>query len=357
MGRPAEGWKLRLPKGSTIHTVRFSHRGRDIERSTGERDPERAAEEAARIYSAVKRGGRVATRPRAPRSTEDDLGRLAASWLSTLTGTLDPETITTYAIYFDTHLAPFFIQLSAVTPDRTKSYIATRLKNVLAQSVRKELAALRGLLAWALENPPELPGIPKRVQGTRFAAARRRSQAIELAPSEVARLLAALPVRTRGGHAVKARFIVAYETSLRPETLDALRTPDHYRKGSRYLRIPPELDKARAGRPLPLSPAARRALDSVCPRNGLLFGAHDYRIVFRKAAKKAKIPEHKRLILAPYDLRHARITHWLEETDNVVGVQYMAGHKHLSTTARYVRPSLRAAEAVLGKSKKTSRKR
>ena len=55
-------------------------------------------------------------------------------------------------------------------------------------------------------------------------------------------------------------------------------------------------------------------------------------------------------------LRSARITHLLEATGNLPGTQFMAGHKHTTTTARYVKPSLRAAEAMLGQIAKPARR-
>jgi hypothetical protein len=38
-------------------------------------------------------------------------------------------------------------------------------------------------------------------------------------------------------------------------------------------------------RELPLTDKARAALDSVCPKKGVIFGVHDYRDALRKAAK------------------------------------------------------------------------
>jgi hypothetical protein len=46
--------------------------------------------------------------------------------------------------------------------------------------------------------------------------------------------------------------------------------------------------------------------------------------------------------------RSAGITHLLERTGNLPGVMYIAGHRLAATTSKYVRPSLRAAEQVVG---------
>ncbi len=53
-------------------------------------------------------------------------------------------------------------------------------------------------------------------------------------------LIAALPVWSNPRNAprfpVRARFIVAYETSLRPSTLSALSVPEHYTAGASALK-------------------------------------------------------------------------------------------------------------------------
>ncbi len=68
--------------------------------------------------------------------------------------------------------------------------------------------------------------------------------------------------RAPRGYPVQARFEVAWQTALRPQTLDLLRAPDDYKRGRSYLVIRDEIDKARFGRRRPLSKAARCALDS-----------------------------------------------------------------------------------------------
>ncbi len=143
---------------------------------------------------------------------------------------------------------------------------------------------------------------------------------------------------------IQARFVVAYETALRPSTLSDLRVPEHYSRGSATLTLTDELDKARFGRDLPLSPEARRALDAVCPESGPIFGKHDYRDALGKAAATI-LPPAKAEKFCAYDLRHARLTQLAEH--NVNGAAYLAGHRRVSTTALYVKPNRRAAERVL----------
>ncbi len=105
-----------------------------------------------------------------------------------------------------------------------------------------------------------------------------------------------------------------------------------------------EIDKARFARDVPLSAEAMAALETVAPKSGLIFGEHDYRDILEKAAEVLS-PE-KRATFTQYDLRHGRLTH-LAETGNLTGAAYLAGHKRVSTTDRYVRPGRRAAERAL----------
>jgi hypothetical protein len=91
---------------------------------------------------------------------------------------------------------------------------------------------------------------------------------------------------------VRARFIVAWETALRPATLNRLRAPVHYRRGQEVLVIENDIDKARFRRELPLGAETRAALDRVCPEVGILFGEHDYRRLLREAAIRAGVGSH-----------------------------------------------------------------
>jgi site-specific recombinase XerC len=145
---------------------------------------------------------------------------------------------------------------------------------------------------------------------------------------------------------------VHYETGLRSSTLDRIRVPQHYVKGQRVLKLTPDVDKARFGREVPLTRRARRILDYLIGKlgpdfEGPIFGTadgagHDYRKHIARAAFKI-LPREVAVSFCAAHLRSARITHLLESGANIVGVKHLVGHKHISTTDRYVRSGFRAA--------------
>jgi integrase len=145
---------------------------------------------------------------------------------------------------------------------------------------------------------------------------------------------------------------VAYQTSLRPSTLDRIETPKHYRKGENRLRLTADTDKVRWSRDIPLTEEARRALDEVLDElgagyEGPIFGRHDYREQVKKAALVVPAEIRDRFIAA--HLRSAAITHMLGANVPLADVQYMAGQRLVGTTARYVKPSFEsAARSICG---------
>jgi integrase len=288
---------------------------------------------------------------------EDTLESLSNKWLEDIASTIDPETAGLYRLHMRAHLSPHFQGPHGITRTSIAEYGRRRLRVVKRSTLQKERSTLRGFLAWCLEQgylveSPEFPALPRKATGTAFAQ-RRRGKATELSPEECVELISALPQwsRPRAGQPsfpIRARFVVAYETALRPATLDALCAPEHYSRGSETLVITDEIDKARFGRTLPLTGTARAALDSVCRvgKTGLIFGEHDYRWQLDKAAKAVGLPAAKVRTFCAYDLRHSRLTE-LAEGGNLTGVAYLAGHKRVTTTSIYVRPGLKAGERAL----------
>jgi len=360
MGRLAEGWRLRLPPGHKTYLVRFRVHGKRGERSTGCQDPDAAAIEAARIYAdQVQRAPQKIKR--VVRGDSPPLLDLISNWLAT-DSTLDPSTALVWESY-GRHWLRHWPTIADITDITVEEYRNERLRKVLAQTVRKELGALKRFLVWSkdrgfIPRDVAMPGVPTKVTGTAHGK-RRRVAADELSPEQIERIIAALPEWSKlpkrrtpedepKRFPIRARYRVQYETGLRPSTIQALSVPEHYSVGQDFLNITADLDKVRWARQVPLTPQARAALDAICPPKGIIFGGHDLREAIHRAAAKV-LPKAAADRFAGAHLRSARVTHLLEATGDLPGVQFAAGHKLASTTAKYARPSERAARSMLAK--------
>lgn len=224
---------------------------------------------------------------------ETPLERLWARWISEIKTEIDESTAALYELHGTAHIVPFFRVVGAITTPACATYQRKRLGVVQKATVKKERSTLRRFLGWAaeqgyVEQATELPPLPRRAIGTRYEK-RRRGRATELTPEECRAVIDKLPEwstsKKTKSFPVRARIIVAYDTALRPSTLDALSVPEHHTRGSATLTLTDEIDKARFGRELPLSQEARQALDAICPDQGPIFSKHDYRDALRKAAE------------------------------------------------------------------------
>lgn len=343
MGRGTQGWRVRRRPGQAVYKVVFWSPAdrRQVELSTGETEPRRAAERAAQLFAEAQRSKRRFGRGSscvAPLSTSE----AGVTWLKSQIGLLDSKTLETYSIYLESHLAPAFPSLLDIAPLSVKEYSAERLKVVRAQTVRHELACLRCLVRWAVErrllaDEPLIPSLPRGAQGVQFAT-RRRAKPDELSRGEVEAFLAALPNETSRLGPVRPRFVLEYEMALRPSTLDRLSVPEHWRPGQTWLVLDASALKTRRPSRKPLTERAIQALEMAYQGPGLLFGEHDYREVVEKAAKAALAPE-KAALFAAAHLRSAAITHLLDAGAPLTAAQAFADHKHATTTDRYVRAS------------------
>lgn len=349
MGRPAEGYKLRWRGERRGWTVRFSLDKR-YELSTGVRDRKAKAEadrKAREVYAEHVQGQRRKQRGPAP---DSPLLERVSEWLEELpVRDVTRETYEGYSV----HWVKTFSSVRQMTSSAIESYTARRLKQSKRKSVANELSALRRFATWLERSghgSVDVPRLPDGLSGKAYKH-RRRARAPELTPAEVRKVLAALPVWSDiHRFPIRARFTVQYETGLRTTTIDKLRAPDNYSKGALVLVLTDSDDKEAYGREVPLSLRARRALDSVVPSAGVIFGEHDY-VRYLRPAADAALPAHKAAVFTWQHLRSARITHWLEQTSDLPGVMYLAGHKHASTTGKYVRASLRAAQNVVRKAR------
>jgi len=253
-------------------------------------------------------------------------------------------------LYFKTHLLPFFGSFEHFTLPMYREYGRERLQKASRSTVRKELSALRRFVEWCREHGSDLvpvPSLPKHgPTGTRAKNARKRKATI-IEPADAKRILLAMPERAPRTRAfVRPLFVVLWETGLRPITVLKLETPLHYTKGSDRLFISREIDKEGFERHVPLSPAAREALDRVCPSGpGKLFQVAKGSL--RDYLKAAVVAAGLSLNTSPYDFKHSRISIGANSGAPLAGIAHMVGHKHVSTTALYVQTGEEAAVRAL----------
>ena len=346
MAGKTQGWKLHRNPRTGIYQVRFRVGGKRYHRSTGKTDRAEAQSAAARLVRRVTEGDRLDhAAPDVP------LPELIGSWLAGVGAAVSPQTSRTWELYAGTHFIPHFGSTEGLCSERRlQDYMRLRLGVVKARTVQKELSALRSLFAWMVErgllqNAPAVPKVPRRATGTAHPSGRRKR--VVLSPEEMDAIVAALPERTRDGKPCKAYFAVMRETGLRPGTLQRLRAPDDYRSGAEFLKIRAEADKARYEREVPLTARAREVLDEVCPNDGLIFPKFAWRHPLRAAARAVGLEPDRASQVKPYDFRHSVATELTERSGNLLGVGYLLGHRHATTTNQYVHARRRAAEAVL----------
>lgn len=367
MARQREGWKCKPDPETGIYYVRFRHEGRRPKISTGERDPTVAQERAALIYAEVVSGrwdrNLVVGRP------GQAFDEIIAEWLFAIkakpgapvgSGSCKPKTWDLYKIH-GTHLARFFKTIDRVTG--TEDYYKARLTEVVRETCKKEITTLRRIMKWAKKQKyisavPELDYPPKSSAGTPDKKRKHKRKPVPLDRDEALAIIAELPAtskRARRGnvkHAVRDFYVVLWETGLRPTTVEQIATPTHYRRGIGELKIDEVIDKVYYQRDLDLTPAARHALDRWAKdEGGPVFGVHDLRVPFRAAckaaAKKGKLAEWKSEEATQYDFRHGRTTDLLDSGASMVGVAYLVGHKHITTTNRYTHPERKQGKAAL----------
>jgi integrase len=346
-------WSLRAKQQAIF--VRFSHRGERYEITTRTTDHQTAEVEAASIFADVI-AGRWKKPSRSTGEPESSFEEAAAEWLAAIEDCVDVTTFDSYALYVRTHFKPYFGTLRGLTAERCASYGRHRLGKVKRPTVQKELGALRGFIAWLVEQnvileAPLVPSLPRGATGTPFGK-RRRGNATPITEDEAEAIIAALPEWSESRRItpfpVRARVRVAFETGLRPSTLSELSIPEHYKKGSDHFVVTKDIDKNRYGREVPLSDATRAALDSICPDEGVIFGKHDLRDQLRKAAEGI-LDEDRRARFTVYDLKHLRATLWASSGD-LPATAYLMGWKRVTTANIYARPTARAAARLVHRS-------
>ena len=201
------------------------------------------------------------------------------------------------------------------------------------------------------------------------AAVRMKTQSLDQAPPRIPRvspvsgpvgfsagdmeaIIARLPVfvvskRSGQRFPVRARFDLAWRYALRPETLNLLSVPEHYRPGAPDLVITEKIDKNRYPREFEITDDVRSSLESVCPARGIIFGEHDYRGMLRAAAREVGIDSYRAERISDYDFRHSALTHLGSQTTDLLALMVIAGHRQPATTAKYIHAPKKAADELL----------
>jgi integrase len=353
MGRVAKGWSPTCRRG--VYGLRFTYNGRQKEISTRSRDSREAAKLSEQIYADFISGnirGSASGKLSHPTTEVDDL---ISDWLDDISSELGDDTGSIYTVY-GRHWLKCFRTLADVTSAKIGEYQRARLAVVKACTVSLERSALKRFLLWLVEREhisdvPVFPKLPKKATGTPFEQRRRQKPTSALPEQQIYAIVDELEEwskrRSNGKQfPIRARFLFSYETGLRPKTISNIRWSDVTEFG---VHVRGSNDKNRWDRVVPISDRARAALETIGPgeRDELVFGRHDLHRSFRAAAVRVLGPELAATV-APYDLKHARVTGWFEEGKNELGIQFLTGTKN--SIRRYAHASRRAAEMVLGDS-------
>lgn len=285
-------------------------------------------------------------------NAQSPLDEVGAEWLASIGYDGEP-----WFIYLRHWWRHFKTLGGLFTVGAIEKYWVERLASVKRVTVTKEVGALKDLLTWCTEQglssaAMEVPPLPtanrKANQGTPYHK-RRRGKATEVTGEQARALIARLPEWSKGvpphRFPIRPRFVVALETGLRPKTLSQLSVPEHYQAGAAFLLVTADIDKNEFERRVPLTDAARAALDSVCPNEGLIFGRHDYRDSLEKAAQEV-LPEHLAATFCAYDFKHRAATE-MASTGDLPGTAYLMGWKQVTTANKYAHPEQQAATRVL----------
>jgi integrase len=336
MARRPEGPKLKWPDGivgSGIARVRFTFKARRYDESTGTSDPVEAEDCALRIYADVIQG-RVKRVEGTLVHPGTDLAEVWTKWLAAVSPSLGPKTGRTYEVY-GRHICRAMPTVGELTDANLGRYQMARLSVVTRETlVKHEQPAARAFFRWAaregyLSMMPAWPELPKAAAGVRHAMG-RKAPTLVLLPAEVEAIIAA--------HDEPDFFIVAWETALRPDSTIPRLLPSDLLPGQK-LSIRAEVDKVRRARVIPVTERAYAAL-----RRSLPFGERDRLEGFKTAVRRALGRDRDHTI---YDLKHARITAWVDEGRPLGGISKLTGVSIETLTKRYAHASDAAAEEII----------
>lgn len=254
--------------------------------------------------------------------------------------------------------------------DGPQLFTDMRMRQRDKETVKKEVTPLFHFLEWCKRKgyitaiPPRPTYRPKDL-GTRVGP--QRAEPVHLEDEVALKIIDLLPeYASRGGRkdvegsklpekAFPCRDMMrfAFETGLRPSTIARLKVGVHWTRGSNTLRIAADIDKGRntalkgKARIVPLTKVAQTILEKHAPEVGVIFGRHDIRVQWKRAAI-AVLGEEEGLRCAPYDLRHGANYRMRSTVGGALGgAMHLVGHSRATTNDLYMRGSEKAAAEVV----------
>lgn len=234
------------------------------------------------------------------------------------------------------------LSMSALTPMRVAEYRDSRLKEVAAGTVIRELCYFSSIINHArrewninIDNPVSLVRKPPTPLG------RCRTLSVD----EKEALMEALVSTDKNRRNIWMKPLVefALETAMRRgEMLSLLWSNIDYNKQIAFIAH----TKNGESRHVPLSTQAVKILQAL-PKsiNGHVFPINDFCVAayFMKATKRAGIED-----FHFHDLRHTAITNMMSKVSNLIELSTISGHKTLSMLKRYTHVSATEIAKKLG---------
>jgi len=353
MGRRAGLPKLLpLEPGKTIYKCRFTANGVRVTVTTGESDPSRAVEASERLYAEAKLGRPIKRTRRVSNSDSASIAVLSARYLAQVKASgKAPSYYRKQHMHFHAHFLPRWTRLSDLTSDEIERYATSRASEltnrgtkVQPPTIYKEMVTLSQFMRWCERhaNGFEAPPFDRVKPVSAY-------ESPDFSEEDMRALLAELPDRRKHPRrfAVREYHTVQWAQGMRPGEVGKLRWSDVDLE-KRRITIRQRNDKAREkfDRIIAMADETHAVLSELASEPHIpaafIFGQHDYRTSIELARTRAKLS-----YVTPHHLRHARLTELASKTQDVAALQYLAGHRNLSTTDRYVRSRAQRTEELL----------
>lgn len=217
-------------------------------------------------------------------------------------------------------------------------------RHLAASSVNLAIAALRALSRYAVEQHWHKRDIAQELKTYYVAPS---APPTRLSAGELRRLITAVDLNSRNGRRDFALLQLLLQCGLRLGEIPRLTLDDvTLRPTTGRIRVRDE--KTRSERSVPLNATARSALQGHLDVRGA--GAGGDPLFLSQQGKRISTKTVQYLIkkylcaagrsdLCPCDLRHHFALGFYEKIGNLSAVQTVLGHRNITTTARYVRPS------------------